>query len=564
MNILYLDCQAGISGDMTVAALLDLGVPLDYLRLELAKLSLPAGSFEISAATTERHHITARTFGVAVHDHHTHRHYAGIDTTIAASALSDGVKDTARRIFMRLAEAEAKVHGVPLNDVHFHEVGAIDSIVDIVGTAICLDYLQVETIFCSALPLGSGFVETAHGRLPVPAPATVELLRGVPVHGDCGAGERITPTGAAIIAALVSGFGKQPSMILKKTGCGAGEKDFADCPNVLRAFFGSNSSHTADDDVIVVESNIDDSTPEILGYAMEQLLEAGALDVYFIPIQMKKNRPGALLSFLCHSQQLDALARLLLAETSAIGLRYYRVDRIVLQRRITERQTEFGPVRFKQVIDSSGSVMRTSPEYDDCRRIARTLQLPCQDVMKSLSCDTNHLESSTPLHTTTNSDMTLDMSVAELLLESGLTLSLAESCSGGLIAKRITDVPGSSRYFCEGVVTYSNDAKMRLLGVPHEILDVFGAVSAESAEAMATGIRIASGSDIGISVTGIAGPDGGSAEKPVGTVFIALASPDGCKVERFQFVGSREEIRVITAWTALDWLRRYLSNLPVT
>lgn len=383
MTILYLDCQAGISGDMTVGALLDLGVPLEHLRTELDKLRLPSGSYELSTSRTERQHVAALKFDVAVNDHHTHRHYAGIDALIAESGLSDPVKETARKIFRRLAEAEATVHGVAVEEVHFHEVGAVDSIVDIVGAAICLDYLKVEQIHVSALPLGSGFVNTAHGRLPVPAPATAELLKGLPVHGECGPGERVTPTGAAIVAALASGCGKQPAMVLEKTGCGAGGKDFADCPNILRAFLGKRAE-APDNGVIVVESNIDDSTPEVLGYAMERLLEAGALDVFFTPIQMKKNRPGVMLSFLCRPEQFGRLTELLLTETSAIGLRHYRADRIILQRQSIELGTEFGPVRFKQVFDRRGTLLRATPEYDDCRRIAREQGIPCREVMARL------------------------------------------------------------------------------------------------------------------------------------------------------------------------------------
>jgi uncharacterized protein (TIGR00299 family) protein len=384
MNILYFDCYAGISGDMTVAALLDLGVPLEHLRTELAKLDLPPGSYELSSSRTERRHMPALKFDVAVHDHHTHRHYAGIDTMIAGSGLSDPVKEKSRLIFRRLAEAESLVHGVAVEDVHFHEVGAVDSIVDIVGTAVCLEYLGVEAVYAAALPLGSGFVETAHGRLPVPAPATAELLKGLPVHGDCGPGERVTPTGAAIVAALVCGFGTQPDMLLERIGSGAGGKDFPDCPNILRALLGSSVEKTGDDDVIVVEANIDDSTPELLGYAMERLFEAGALDVFFTSIQMKKNRPGVMVSFLCPPQLLDHLAQLLLAETSAIGLRHHRAERIILPRRIVEQQTGFGTVRFKQVLNRSGEVMRAAPEYDDCRRIARENGIPCQEVMARL------------------------------------------------------------------------------------------------------------------------------------------------------------------------------------
>ncbi|MBP1728752.1 MAG: hypothetical protein H6Q56_1125, partial [Deltaproteobacteria bacterium] len=311
MKTLYLDCQAGISGDMTVAALLDLGVPLEHLQRELAKLALPDSSYSLSAARTERHHITALKFDVTVNDHHTHRQYAAIDAMIAASGLTDGVKEKAQRIFRRLAEAEAKVHGVPVEEVHFHEVGAVDSIVDIVGTAICLDYLSVARVCASALPLGSGFVATEHGRLPVPAPATAELLRGLPVHGECGPGERVTPTGAAIIAALADGFGFPP-MRIEKTGCGAGGKDFPDMPNILRAFIGPVDAVTEVSQLLVLEANIDDSTPEVLGYALERLLTEGALDAWFTPIQMKKGRPAVTLSLLCPSGEVEKFSRIIL------------------------------------------------------------------------------------------------------------------------------------------------------------------------------------------------------------------------------------------------------------
>jgi uncharacterized protein (TIGR00299 family) protein len=377
MKTLYFDCQAGISGDMTVAALLDLGVPLEHLQGELAKL-VPEGSYTLSATRTERHHITALKFDVTVHDRHTHRHYAGIDTMIAASGLSESVKEKARRIFRRLAEAEAKVHGVAVAEVHFHEVGAIDSIVDIVGVAICLDYLCVEKIFVSALPLGSGFVETEHGLLPVPAPATAELLVGIPIHGECGPGERVTPTGAAIIAALADGFGLPPAMRMEKIGSGAGGKDFPDMPNILRAFIGSVDSVTGISHLTVMEANIDDSTPEILGYAMERLLAEGALDVWFTPIQMKKNRPAVMLSLLCSPAETDKFSRILLEETSSIGIRHYPVSRVALGRRIEERETKLGKVRFK--VTDFGE----KPEFEDCRRLALDKGLPLREVYRML------------------------------------------------------------------------------------------------------------------------------------------------------------------------------------
>jgi len=567
MNILYLDCYAGISGDMTVAALLDLGVPLEHLRAELAKLPLPPDSYTLSIHRTERRQMPALKFDVAVHDNHTHRHYADIDAMISESALSASVKESACRIFRRLAEAEAKVHGVVVEEVHFHEVGAVDSIVDIVGTAICLEYLGVDRIHVSALPLGSGFVETAHGRLPVPAPATAELIKGLPLHGECGPGERVTPTGAAIVAAVAAGFVTQPAMLLEKTGCGAGEKDFRDCPNILRAFLGKSIGKVdLADEVIVVEANIDDSTPEVLGYAMERLLDAGALDVFFSPIQMKKNRPAVKLSFLCRPEQLDGLAKILLTETSAIGLRHYRAERVLLERRIAERMTEFGEVRFKEVFDSNGILIRSTPEYEDCRRIARERNIPLQ----AISCLSLTRPLATPSQNGRGSHESgmleldpLDGELAALFRKLGMTLALAESCTGGMIAERITSIPGSSAYFLESAVTYSNSAKSRQLAVPEEILDKCGAVSGEVAAAMAKGVRAVANSDLGLAVTGIAGPDGGSADKPVGTVFISLAASDGCRTERFQFKGSRSEVRTLTARMALEWLRSYLLQLRV-
>jgi uncharacterized protein (TIGR00299 family) protein len=378
MNLLYLDCQAGISGDMTVGALLDLGVPLEHLQSELGKLGLPAGSYQLSTARVERCHVAALKFEVAVHDHHTHRHYTGIDAMIAASSLPEPVRETARTIFRRLAEAESKVHGVPIDEVHFHEVGAVDSIVDIVATAICLDYLKVERIHISALPLGSGFVETAHGRLPVPAPATAELLRGLVTHGTCGEGERVTPTGAAIVAALATSSGVCPEMLFERIGSGAGSRDFNDCPNILRAFLGTVRLDKGSDEVIEASCNLDDVTPEVIGYVQELLLESGALDVWLVPIQMKKGRPGVLLSFLCRAPDLERLAALLMSETGTLGVRYHSLRRIVQPRRIEERLTQFGPVRFK--VSGQGE----KPEYEDCRRIARERGIPCRDVMQQL------------------------------------------------------------------------------------------------------------------------------------------------------------------------------------
>jgi hypothetical protein len=378
INTLYLDCQAGISGDMTVAALLDSGVPLQYLEGELAKLCLPADSYRLSTALTKRHGFSALKFDVAVCDQQTHRHYADITALISASSLSPKVKELSARIFRCLAEAEAKVHGVTLAEVHFHEVGAIDSIIDIVGVAICLDFLGIEQIIASSLPLCHGFIECEHGLLPLPAPATAELMKGVPTHGIVGSGERVTPTGAAIVAALADSFGAPSEMKIEKIGSGAGGKDYPDIPNILRAFSGTAGTEQSRHQMIVIEANIDDSTPEVLGHALERLLAEGAADAWFTPIQMKKCRPAVLLSLLAPPEDLEKYARIVFEETSAIGLRSYPVSRQMLERRMEERQTTLGPVRYK--ITPYGE----KPEFADCRRIALEKGVALRDVVMIL------------------------------------------------------------------------------------------------------------------------------------------------------------------------------------
>ena len=385
MNTIYFDCYAGISGDMTVAALLDLGVPIEHLRKELATLPLPVDSYAVSTERAERRHVTALKFDVQVNDQRTARHYADIDAMIGESGLAEPVKERSRRIFRCLAEAEATVHGVPMEKVHFHEVGAVDSIVDIIGTAICLDYLAVEAVHCAALPLGSGFIQTAHGRLPVPAPATALLLKGLEVHGECGAGERVTPTGAAILAALAGpkNSGNRPAMKIVAVGHGAGTRDFEDAPNILRAFLGTTAP-VGGDKVAVVETNLDDCTPETLGYVMERLFEEGALDVFFTPIQMKKNRPATKLSFLCRPELLERLAILALTETSAIGVRHYVADRLTLERRNEERLTPFGNMNCKLIFHDN-QLLRITPEYEECRRVAGELGIPLREVLETLA-----------------------------------------------------------------------------------------------------------------------------------------------------------------------------------
>lgn len=393
MRILYLDATAGIAGDMTVAVLLDLGVPLAYLNSELGKLGLADGAFGLGEEQVLRGGIAGRHFVVHLPhehehhghgDHHHHRHYADIRNMIAASGLSDRAKELSQKVFWRLAEAEAKAHQVSVDHVQFHEVGAIDSIVDIVGTAIALDWLKVDKLYCSAVPLGGGFVETAHGRLPVPAPATAELLKGLAVHTKCGAGERVTPTGAAILAALAEPLTSMPQMTIIQIGHGAGSRDFKDCSNILRGFLGEQSEQMDHETLLELSCNLDDVTPELLGYVMEQLFAADALDVWHTPIQMKKQRPGLMLSLLCRPEQKEQMVHLVMQETGTLGVRVQHLQRYVQQRRIEAFQTSLGAVRFK--ISQYGS----KPEYEDCCRIAREQGLPLREVQKIVCREYGH------------------------------------------------------------------------------------------------------------------------------------------------------------------------------
>ena len=387
MKGIYFDATAGIAGDMTVAVLLDLGLPLDYLQQELVKLGLPQGSYVLGEQRVQRQGVAAVYFSVQLPDlehhhhhdqqrHHHHRRYADIRTMLAGSSLAAQVTDRAQRIFLRLAEAEALAHQVAVDEVSFHEVGAVDSIVDIVGVAIGLDWLGVERIYTSAVPLGGGFVETAHGRLPVPAPATAELLKGLAVHGRCGEGERVTPTGSAILAALAEPCRMMPAMTVLRVGHGAGSKDFSDCPNILRGFLGEVSEQADQETVLELSCNLDDVSPELLGYTMEQLFAAGALDVWHTPIQMKKQRPGLMLSLLCRPEQKDRMVQLVMKETGTLGVRLQQMQRLVQQRRIEVCQTSLGTVRFK--ISQQGS----KPEYEDCCRIARERGLALHKVQQ--------------------------------------------------------------------------------------------------------------------------------------------------------------------------------------
>ena len=374
MKICYLDAFSGISGDMTVGALVDAGAPAAGVIAALESLGTQA-SFEVEK--TSRAGIAASKFNVRVAEQRAHRHLPKILSTIEGGAFSDRAKANASAIFQRLGEAEAFVHGVPIEKVHFHEVGAVDSIADIVGACVALDLLGVKEVYASAVNVGSGTVKTEHGVLPVPAPATARLLAGHPIYARGPEMELTTPTGAAIAAALARSFGPLPAMRVAAIGHGAGDREFPQHANVLRVLIGESTASPEATLVSVIEANIDDSSPQVLGYALERLMDAGALDASLSPLQMKKNRPGSLLRVISNPEDQERLAQIVFAETSTLGLRIYAAERRVEERTFVKVETPYGPVSMK--ISASGA----SPEYDDCRAIAQERKVPLAQVMRA-------------------------------------------------------------------------------------------------------------------------------------------------------------------------------------
>jgi hypothetical protein len=344
MKIAYFDCFAGISGDMVLGALIGAGASAQKLQESLAGLDI--GHYDLEVGATVKGHIAATDVRLVVSGQpERHRRLSDILDILDRSRLSDRVKKTADRIFTRLAEAEAAVHGTSVDEVHFHEVGAVDAIIDIVGTAICLELIGAPKVVSSPMPTFHGFVSGTHGTFPLPAPATMELLRGVEWRALDADGELVTPTGAAIITAIASEFGPMPSMTVERIGYGAGKRDY-EFPNVLRVLLGEASDEgPSPERAILVETNIDDLNPQFYDSVMDHLFAAGALDVYLTPIQMKKNRPGTLLSVLCPPEGARAMAEILLSETSTLGVRMTPTDRICLGRRWEEVETEFGTIR---------------------------------------------------------------------------------------------------------------------------------------------------------------------------------------------------------------------------
>jgi pyridinium-3,5-bisthiocarboxylic acid mononucleotide nickel chelatase len=389
MKIAYFDCFSGISGDMCLSALVDAGVPLKHIEKELKKI--PVKGYRLESRDVKRGHLSACKVDVVLssigkNSKVTIRTFMDIKAIIGRSTLSEDLKQKGLKIFRILFDAESKVHGEPLNKVHLHELGAVDCVVDIFGTLIGLEHLGIEKVCASPINLGQGFVKTTHGTFPVPAPAVAGILKNVPVYSKTIRSELTTPTGAAIIKGLSDGFGEMPLMEIAETGTGGGSRDFKDWPNVLRIFIGtagpfSRGKH--DDTITVIETNIDDMNPQIFGYVMEKLFEAGALDVYLTQILMKKNRPGVKLTVLCREKDRDALAGIILRETSTIGLRFFSMQRKVLQRRLEAVDTQYGRMRVKRSTLEDGTIRQT-PEFDDGKKIAKKLKIPLIDVLSNV------------------------------------------------------------------------------------------------------------------------------------------------------------------------------------
>jgi uncharacterized protein (TIGR00299 family) protein len=373
VKIAYGDLIGGISGDMFVGAMLDLGLSLNKLKSELKKI--PTLKFRLQVAKKTIHSIGATRFHVICPDQESGRSWKQIQILINRSRLPAAVKETGIKIFARLAQAEGKIHRIALEKVHFHEIGATDSIVDIMATAIGAHELGIDAFHFSRIPLGRGLTRALHGPLPVPGPATLELLKGLPVQAIDLDGETVTPTGAAILSTLGKSFGAQPSMTMEKIGYGAGQRDFPNRPNLFRLIIGTDATPWSQEEMLVIETNIDDMNPEFYDYVFDRLLAAGARDVFLSPIQMKKNRPGTLLRVITEPKDRDVLARIILSETSTIGVRYYPVGRIILKRISEKLKTRHGTIRVKVVEEPNGT-RRVTPEYDDLKRIAAAKKIP--------------------------------------------------------------------------------------------------------------------------------------------------------------------------------------------
>lgn len=386
MQVAHFDCFSGISGDMVLGAVLDAGVPADAIRAALDSLGLP---IQLEVERVKRCGFAATKANVIAADQEDYRFLPDILAILERAAISPKQRELAGRIFQKIAEAEAAAHGMPLERVHFHEVGALDSIADIVGAAVGLDLLGVERFTSSPVPTGTGTVKAAHGIMPVPTPGTLQLLKGVPLAPSKVEFELTTPTGAAILTSVVTGYTASPAMTVEKIGHGAGTKDFLDRPNILRLLVGSASVAAAPgspecDTVAVLETNLDDVPAEIVGYSTERLFAAGALDVFVVQGQMKKGRPGFLVSVICDPAKAADLEAILFRETGTFGVRRHTAERSKLQREAITVDTPWGPVKAKRGWRGDGFAIVT-PEYDDCARIAREQNVPLRAVYQSIT-----------------------------------------------------------------------------------------------------------------------------------------------------------------------------------
>lgn len=379
MKVVYFDCFNGISGDMVLGALFDLGLDKSLWDRELSKLRI--SGYTVKVEKKRKGPLIGTDVDIIVEDKVSHRHAKEILDMVKNSSLDDDIKEKSLKILTRIAEAESSIHNEPLEEVHLHELGGIDTIVDVVGTVIGLKLLGVERVYSSPLPLGEGFINTAHGKLPVPAPATAELLKGVPVYSNGMKGELVTPTGAGIISTLSYSFGQIPPITIEKIGYGAGKKEFS-IPNMLRAIMGELYEEKQRETNTIIDVNIDDMNPQIYGYVIDKLFSAGALDVFFTPIYMKKNRPGIKLTVIAPDYAVNELVDIIFRETTSIGVRMYKVDKVMLPREIVEVDTPWGSARVKvSYINGTRKIM---PEYDDCKSIAENTGLPLQDIMREI------------------------------------------------------------------------------------------------------------------------------------------------------------------------------------
>jgi len=415
-RILYFDCFNGASGDMVLGALLDAGLPLEELRHALGSLAIDGAS--VSTTRVLRAGVSATKFvvqehghdaddhghahehghthshdhgGVQPHEHshshapaavahhHPHRSLAEIASLIERSALSRSAQNRAKELFHRLGEAEAAIHQIPIDKIHLHEVGALDSIIDIVGAVFALEWFHADRIVSSPLNVGGGMVHSAHGHFPVPAPATVKLLGEAPVYSSGVQSELVTPTGALLVTSYASSYGPVPAMTIEHTGYGAGDRDLPTTPNVLRVLVGRSAEQPGTERIVVLQSEIDDMNPQLFGLVMERLYAAGALEVYFASVQMKKNRPGTLLTILARPEQREELSALVFRETTTIGVRYHEVTRERLDREIVSVDTPLGVIRFK-IARHGDTIVNAAPEFEDCLRIASERSVPVKDV----------------------------------------------------------------------------------------------------------------------------------------------------------------------------------------